>query len=111
MNNEELKMLDAIMKKTGGKLPYEEVKKIAEDYNLQEGEELPEIIVTDDYFEFEEETRNREDIYEDDWGKVVKKEKTAVYLGDYEPGSEQNYKVDKINERKEEKKEKIADFR
>jgi len=27
MNNEELKMLDAIMKKTGGKLPYEEVKK------------------------------------------------------------------------------------
>ncbi len=110
MNNEELKMLDAIMKKTGGKLPYEEVKKIAEDYNLQEGEELPEIIVTDDYFEFEEETRNREDIYEDDWGEVVKKEKTAVYLGDYEPGSEQNHKVDKINERKEEKKERIADF-
>ena len=104
MNNEELKMLDAIMKKTGGKLPYEEVKKIAEDYNLQEGEELPEIIVTDDYFEFEEETRNREDIYEDDWGEVVKKEKTAVYLGDYEPGSEQNHKVDKINERKEEKR-------
>ena len=110
MNNEELKMLDAIMKKTGEKLPYEEVKKIAEDYNLQEGEELPEIIITDDYFEFEEETRNREDIYEDDWGEVVKREKTAVYLGDYEPGSEQNHKVDKINERKEEKKERIADF-
>ena len=110
METEELKMLDAIMQKTGGKLPYEEAKKIAENYNLQEGEELPEIIVTDDYFEFEEETRNREDRYRDDWGEVVKKEKIAVYLGDYEPGSEQTYKVDGINERKEEKKERIAEF-
>ena len=31
MNNEELKMLDAIMKKTGGKLPYEEAKKIGKN--------------------------------------------------------------------------------
>ncbi len=85
------KLSEAIVEQTGDKLTYEQIKGIIEKVDLEDIE-LPEIVVTSDPFDFDEQARLKKDIFEHSWaGRKVDISYTDVLLGDYQPGIDDRY--------------------
>ena len=82
-------VLRIIKEKVGERLSEQQINELMEKWNFEEYEVLPEIIITDDPFEFEMQTREGEqENYRYNGESDYNNTETAVLLGDYEPGIE-----------------------